>query len=98
TSLITGLIDLGKSIDMEVRVHLHGERKPKKVAVLVSKEPHCLTQLVHDIRDGKLHGQVVTVLANHPDLEPLAQEAGLPFAFLPSTDAAEHFNWLGRSL
>src|SRR5205807_4525526 len=74
TSLITGLIDLGKSIDMEVRVHLHGERKPKKIAILVSKEPHCLTQLVHDIRDGKLHGQVVTVLANHPDLEPLARE------------------------
>src|SRR5213593_2069645 len=27
TSLITGLIDLGKSIDMEVRVHLHSQRK-----------------------------------------------------------------------
>src|SRR5256886_7843530 len=51
TSLITGLIDLGKSIDMEVRVHLHGERKPKKIAVLVSKEEHALQQIIHDLRD-----------------------------------------------
>src|SRR4029078_7629034 len=42
TSLITALIDLGKSIDMEVRVHLHSQRKPKKLAVLVSKEAHAL--------------------------------------------------------
>src|SRR3954468_23526190 len=78
TSLITGLIDLGKSIDMEVRVHLHSQRKPKKLAILVSKEQHCLAQLIHDLRDGKLHGQIATVLANHPDLESLAREAGSP--------------------
>src|SRR5947208_3227851 len=47
TSLITGLIDLGKSIDMDVRVHLHSERRPKKLAVLVSKEPLCLLHLIH---------------------------------------------------
>ena len=98
TSLITGLIELGKSIDMDVRVHLHGERKPKKLALLVSKEPHCLQQLLHDIHERKLHGQAVTVLANHPDLEPLAHDAGLPFAWQSSDDPAAHFKWLGQSL
>src|SRR6476660_4498174 len=42
SELITGLLDLGKKIDMEVRVHLHSQRKQKKIALLVSKEPHCL--------------------------------------------------------
>src|SRR5947207_15937927 len=32
SELITGLIDLGKSIDMEVRVHLQRERRPKRIA------------------------------------------------------------------
>src|SRR6202162_5666806 len=40
SELITGLLDLGRRIDMEVRVHLHSERKKKRVALLVSKEPH----------------------------------------------------------
>src|SRR5436309_1032797 len=35
SELITGLIDLGKRIDMDVRVHLHGEKRRKKVAILV---------------------------------------------------------------
>src|SRR6187455_3228950 len=46
SELITGLIGLGGKIDMEVRVHLHSERRAKKLAVLVSKEPHCLQQLI----------------------------------------------------
>src|SRR5829696_9541370 len=32
SELITGLLDLGKRIDMEVRVHLHGERRKKRIA------------------------------------------------------------------
>jgi predicted amino acid-binding ACT domain protein len=50
SELITGLIDLGRTIDMEVRVHLHGERRQKKIAVVVSKEPHCLHQLIDDVK------------------------------------------------
>ena len=30
SELITGLLNLGKSIDMEVRVHLHSEKRAKK--------------------------------------------------------------------
>src|SRR3954471_23856829 len=42
SELITGLLDRGRKIDMEVRVHLHSERRKGRVAVLVSKEPRCL--------------------------------------------------------
>src|SRR6185369_5263741 len=70
SELITGLLELGKKIDMEVRVHLHSQRKEKKIVLLVSKEPHCLQRLLADHQQGKLHGQIAAVLGNHPDLEP----------------------------
>jgi formyltetrahydrofolate deformylase len=98
SELITGLLELGRKIDMEVRVHLHSERRKKKIAILVSKEPHCLEQLVIDHRQGRLHGQVACVLANHPDLEPLAREAGLKFAWQGHEDLEKHFDWLLRQL
>src|SRR3954462_5711010 len=98
TSLITGLLDLGKSIDRDVRVHLHSQRKPKKLAVLVSKEAHALQQIIHDLREGKLHGQIVRVLANHADLKSIAEGAGLQFACHSSDDPAAHFKWLRKSL
>ena len=98
SELITGLLDLGRRMEMEVRVHLHSERRTKKVAILVSREPHCLQQLINDFSEGSLHGQPVGVFANHPDLEPLAKQAGLPFAWRPATDPAEHFQWLSQTL
>jgi formyltetrahydrofolate deformylase len=98
SELITGLLDLGKKIDMEVRVHLHSERRQKRIAVLVSKEDHCLHQILHDLDDGKLHGQIVSVLANHPTLEPIAKKANLPFAWQSADDIKKHFEWLGKQL
>ena len=98
TEIITGLIDLGRKIDMEVRVHLHSERRAKKVALLVSKEPHCLQKLIEDTKNGKLHGKVACVLANHPDLEPIAREAGLKFAWKGADEPEGHFDWLLKSL
>jgi formyltetrahydrofolate deformylase len=98
SELITGLLDLGRRIDMEVRVHLHSERRQKKVAVLVSKEPHCLQQLVSDHKAGLIHGQIAVVLGNHPDLQGIAQEAGLKFYHKASDDIDQHFDWLLASL
>ncbi|QOV87764.1 formyltetrahydrofolate deformylase [Humisphaera borealis] len=98
SELITGLLELGGKIDMEVRVHLHSQRRRKRVALLASKEPHCLEHLAKQFADGKLHGDVACVLANHPDLEPLANKYGLPFAWHSHGDLDQHFHWLAEQL
>jgi formyltetrahydrofolate deformylase len=78
--LIAGLLAIGVEIGMEIRVTLHNERERAPVAILVSKEPHCLEQLIADRRSGDLPGEIACVLANHPNLEALANEAAVPFA------------------
>ncbi len=98
SEIITGLIDLGKEIGMEVRVHLHSQHRQKRIALLVSREPHCLEQLIDDVKHGRLHGQIAGVFANHPDLEPIAKAAGLPFAYQSADDVNNHFAWLEKTL
>jgi formyltetrahydrofolate deformylase len=98
SELITGLLELGKKIDMEVRVHLHSERRRKKLAVLVSREPHCLERLIAELDDGKLHGEIACVLSNHPDLQPIAATANIPFFWHNAEDPAAHFAWLLQRL
>ncbi len=98
SELITGLLDLGRKIDMEVKVHLHSERKPKRLAVLVSKEPHCLKQLIDDAKAGRLHGEIAVVLSNHPDLKPIAEAAGLKFDHFPADEMIKHSEWVAKSL
>lgn len=98
SDLITGLLELGRKIDMEVKVHLHSEQKKRKLAILVSKEPHCLQQLIDDHKAGKLHGELTVILSNHQDLEEMAEKAGLKFMWFPADDAMKHFDWLTDSL
>ncbi len=98
SELITGLLEVGKKIDMEVKVHLRSEKRKKRMAVLVSREPHCLKQLIDDSAAGKLHGEIVAVLSNHPDLEPLAKSAGLPFKWQSADKIEQHFDWLAAAL
>ena len=93
--LVTGLQEIARDINMEVKVRLAG-RPPerKRVAVLVTKEGHCLEQLVRDRDAGKLAGDMVVVLSNHPTLEGVARAAGIPFEWSASTDKQQHFDWL----
>lgn len=92
--LITGLLDLGKQINMEVRVALHSEKKPKNIAVLVSKEPHCLEQIIADERAGRYRGKIACVLGNHDVLRNVAEKAGIEFKSMPSKDKPAHMQWL----
>jgi formyltetrahydrofolate deformylase len=88
--LITGLLAIGQDIGMDIRVSLHGERGRKRVAVLVSKEPHCLESIITDWRSGELNGDLVAVIGNHETLRPMAEAAGIPFSWHPSEDKAAH--------
>jgi len=94
SALITGLLELGGKMEMEVRVHLHGERRRKRVALLASREPHCLQRLVEDFQADRVHGIPALILANHPDLEPIAKKANVPFEWKSSDDPQRHFDWL----
>ena len=80
---------------MEVTVRLAGgPPTPKRVAVLVTREPHCLEQLIVEREAGKLNGELVVVVSNHADLEPLARQHGIPFAWSPSADKTAHEDFL----
>jgi formyltetrahydrofolate deformylase len=52
----------------------------KRIAVFVSRYDHCLYDLLLRHRGGELNADIALVVSNHPDLEPVAQQFGLPFA------------------
>jgi len=53
------------------------------VVVLASREDHCLADLLYRWRSGDLPCTIPLVVANHPDLAPLAEAAGVPFVHVP---------------
>jgi formyltetrahydrofolate deformylase len=68
---------------MHVQVRFTDERP--RVALLASREAHCLTDLLARWRSGELPAEVAAVVSNHPDHERLAEFSGVPFHYLPVT-------------
>jgi formyltetrahydrofolate deformylase len=96
--LILGLKGIGEEIHMEVGIRLHGRKEPKRVAVLVSREPHCLQRLIADREQGALNGALVVALSNHELLRPLAEQHNIPFRWAPSADKPAHEQFLLEQL
>jgi formyltetrahydrofolate deformylase len=51
----------------------------KRVAILVSKFEHCLYDLLLRHRLGEFACDVVRIISNHPNLEPVATQFGIPY-------------------
>ncbi|GIW40041.1 MAG: formyltetrahydrofolate deformylase [Candidatus Binatia bacterium] len=96
--LVLGLRKIGDEIHMEVTTHLYGEQQRQRVGILVTKEPHCLEALVADRDAGRINGELVVVLSNHEVLRPVAEKAGIPFFWHPSTDKRAHEAFLLEKL
>jgi formyltetrahydrofolate deformylase len=54
-----------------------------RMLILVSKQDHCLNDLLYRHRIGALPGDVVAVASNHRDCAPLAEAGGVPYHYLP---------------
>jgi formyltetrahydrofolate deformylase len=66
---------------------VHFSDDTPRVAICVSKQDHCLVDLLWRTRSGELPMAVPLVISNHPDLEPVARDFGATYAYLP-VDAA----------
>ncbi|MFP5438666.1 MAG: formyltetrahydrofolate deformylase [Bacteroidia bacterium] len=58
----------------------------KKIAVLVTKEYHCLSDILVRNHFGTLGASVECVIGNHPDLEDLCKRFSIPFHFISHED------------
>jgi formyltetrahydrofolate deformylase len=74
---------VAKPFEMEFR--LTEAAKPKRVAILASKEDHCLLDLLWRNRRGELDMSVSMVISNHPDLADAVRPFGVPFLHVPAT-------------
>ena len=68
---------------MQWAIHDGGRRT--RVMILVSKLDHCLEDLLYRHRTGELAMDVTAIVSNHPDMQPIAYRAGIPYFLMPVT-------------
>lgn len=63
--------------------------RPKRVAILASKQGHCLVDLLWRWEEGELDAEIPLVISNHADLGPKVEAHGIPFHHLPVAGGAK---------
>ena len=79
-------VELAEPYAMEHRFAESDERK--RVAIMVSREDHCLSDLLWRWRSGELECELTAVISNHPDHADQVAAVGLPFHHV-AVDAAD---------
>jgi len=79
--------EMAVPLEMDHRFAEADERK--RVAIMVSKEDHCLSDLLWRWRSGELGADVVAVISNHPDHAGQVASLGLPFHHIPVQASAK---------
>jgi len=80
---------------MEHRFAESTERK--RVAVMVSREDHCLSDLLWRWRSGELGVEITCVISNHADHADQVRSLGLPYHHVP-VDPADRYAAEQRAL
>jgi formyltetrahydrofolate deformylase len=63
---------------------------PKRVAIMVSREDHCLSDLLWRWRSGELGADLVAVVSNHPEHAAQVEPLGLPYHHVPVEPGAKN--------
>lgn len=56
----------------------------KRCAIFVSKEPHCLLELLWDYQSGDFLADIPLVISNHEDAREIVEAHGIPFYYIPA--------------
>ena len=70
-------------LEMQGRFTLEARRK--RLAVFVSKEDHCLQELLWQQRSGDLKADIALVIGNHAQMASVVEPWGIPFHHVPVT-------------
>lgn len=59
------------------------EKRQKRLVVMVTRESHCIGDLLIRAEFHEMNGEILAVVGNHEDLRPLVERFGLPFHVIP---------------
>ncbi len=69
--------------------HLHARSEPMPTVILVSREGHCLNDLLFRWKSGLLALDIRAIISNHREFYQLAASYNVPFHHLPVTAASK---------
>ena len=77
------------AVDINGKFNINYSDEIPNVAIFVSKQNHCLIDLLWRVRNGELKMKVPLIISNHPDLQSIAEDFNSQFFYLETLDSSK---------
>ena len=77
------------AIDINGKFNINYSDEIPNVGIFVSKQNHCLIDLLWRVRNGELKMNVPLIISNHPDLENIARDFNAKFVFIDTSNCSK---------
>src|SRR5690606_26785678 len=67
----------------DMQAHIHDAQRKARLLILVSRQGHCLNDLLFRMHSGQLPVEVAGIVSNHQDYAAMAKAYGIPYHHLP---------------
>jgi formyltetrahydrofolate deformylase len=68
---------------LNAKWELHFSDTLPRIAIWVSRQDHCLFDLIWRYRAKEFHAEIPLIMSNHPDLQSVAAQFGIDYHYLP---------------
>ena len=82
-SVRAGLERLARMLGMEIRIRFTEPSRRQRMAIMVTRESHCLEGLLAAIQAGRINAEATVILANRRELQAVARRHRIPFLIVP---------------
>jgi formyltetrahydrofolate deformylase len=84
-----GLQHLSKKLQMEIRMHYQEPDRLKNVAILVSREDHCLLKILESIKKNEIKANIAVIIGSENILKSIADSGSIPFHSVVNSSQVE---------
>jgi formyltetrahydrofolate deformylase len=70
---------------LNAKWELHFSDTLPRIAIWVSRQDHCLLDLIWRHRAKEFHAQIPLIMSNHPDLQAVVKQFGIDYHYIPIT-------------
>ena len=67
----------------DMQAHIYDAQRKARLLILVSRQGHCLNDLLFRTHSGQLPVEVAGIVSNHQDYAAMAKAYGIPYHYLP---------------
>jgi formyltetrahydrofolate deformylase len=80
---------LSRKLKMEIKIHYQEPDRLKNIAVLVSKEDHCLQKILDARTNGEIDANISVIVGTDDTFVKMAKEAGIPYHIVNHRNSQE---------